>query len=334
MKTTYEVKWYNSSKSKDLESALKLYSENIEPAYRTDTNEIIYWIDNFDKKSSDRFFVLGLYLNEVIIGYTQFAYFLTEKFIEVDYLVIHKDYRKNNAFYEFLDKIAYFLTEQGIIYDYILCEVGCYFEDLAPTENSRTLIRLLKMSHFGVIKCAYHVPRLGKTNYESQMRAILMIYSPTELKQIRKETYLLFIQTIFYKYYQRWYSVFFSEKENEEYKLNLDQLYDVIQRDVNHRKSIDINGYQNLLPLNPADFNLVKTKRSVRIITFLLIFIVSVILFAILAVFVKNRYGLDIEKQSAILMFSILVASLLTSLIFGKRTEWISKFVEKLIDKI
>ena len=334
MKTTYELKAFKNSTSPDLTKALKLYSDNIEPEYRTDTNEIIFWIDNFQKRFNDEFYILGLYLNGVLIGFTEIAFFKEEKFVEVDYLVIEKNHRKNNTFYEFLDKINDFLFKENIVFDYIICEVGCYFENMQPTESSKTLIRLLKMSHFGVIKCSYYVPRLGKINYESQMRAILMIYGTNDIKQIKKETYLMIVNALFYKYYQRWYNDFFNDSEKQEYQEILDDLFEKIKRDVNNRKVIEINGYSNLLPLNPNDFNEVKAKKGIQILVFIFLFLVSLLIFGSVALFIKSKFEIDIENQAAILSISVLAASIITSSFFGNKSNLAAKLIEKLIEKL
>jgi len=334
MKTTYELTRFKTSSSPDFTRALKLYAENIEPSYRTDTNEITYWLDNFERQFGDAFIVLGLYLNGILIGFTELAYFKEECFVQVDYLVIEKNYRKNNAFYEFIDKIGRFLTDEEIIFDYIICEVGCYFDNLEPTESSKTLIRLLKMSHFGVLKCAYYVPQLGHKNYESQMRAILMIYSNDELKQLKKETYLMIVNALYYKYYERWYRLVFNEGEQLAYKKTIDQLFEHIKKDVENRKTIDINGYQNLLPLNPTDFNVVRANNGTKLISFIFIFIFSLGVFACIALIIKNKFDIDIEKQAFLFTLSIIVASILTSWIFGNKTDLGRKLVEKLLDKL
>jgi hypothetical protein len=189
------------------------------------------------------------------------------------------------------------------------------------------------MAHFGVIKCAYYVPRLGKRNYESQMRAILMIHSNSDIKQIKKETYLDIIHTLFYKYYQRWYDQFFNEAEKAEYKKVLDSLFELIKKDVENRKSIDINGYHNLLPLNPTDFNEIKVNRRTKILSFAFLFIVSIIFFGGVALFIQKHYKIDIGNQSAIFILAVTVASFFTSLFFGSKSTLASKIVDKLIDK-
>jgi hypothetical protein len=334
MKRTYEIKRYRTANSPDFAKALKLYSDNIEPEYRTDTNEIIYWVDKFEKRFGDSFYVLGLYLNGALIGYTQMAYFKEEKFVEMDYLVIEKTHRKNNAFSEFVNQIADFLSEENIVFDYIICEVGCYFENREPTEDSKTLIRLLKMSHFGVIKCAYYIPRLGKKNYESQMRAILMIYASGELKQIKKETYLMIIKALLYNYYQRWYYDFFNTSEKKEYQTVLDNVFEKIKKDIENRKTIEINGYHNLLPLNPTDFNEVKANKGIKILSYILLFVISAIAFGALGIFIRKKYDIDFANQTSILAFAVVVASVVTSLLFGNKTTFAKKLVEKFMDKL
>jgi hypothetical protein len=133
MKSTYELKRFKSSSAPDFAKALKLYSENIEPEYRTDTSEILFWTDNFEKQFGDSFLILGLYLNDVLIGFSEVAVFKEEKLVEVDYIVIDPRYRKNNAFYQFLDQITSFLADENYVFDYVICEVGCYFENREPT---------------------------------------------------------------------------------------------------------------------------------------------------------------------------------------------------------
>jgi hypothetical protein len=159
MKSTYEIKIFKSSNEQDLIKALNLYSQNIEPALRTDSREIMYWVDRYNKKFEDSFYILGFYLNDVLIGFSELAYFIKEKTLIVDYLVIDKKFRKNNTFYEFIQKIEEFLNSKNFIIDYIVAEVGFYNEKLEPPEKSKHMIRLLKMAGFSVAKCSYYTPR-------------------------------------------------------------------------------------------------------------------------------------------------------------------------------
>lgn len=333
MKSTFEIKRYRNSSSPDFEKALKLYSDNIEPEYRTDTNEIIFWTDHFQERFGDSFFILGFYLNGLLIGFSELAYFKEEKLVEIDYLIIDRRYRKNNAFYQFVDQISGFLSEENLVYDYIICEVGCYFDDKEPTEDSKTLIRLLKMAHFGVIKCSYYVPRLGRNNFESQMRAILMMHSNNEVKQIKKETYLMMIRTLYYKYYQKWYNEFFDESERKEYKILLDGLFEIIKKELSNKETIEINGYHNLLPLNPTDFSEMKAKKGLKLAAFLIIFLLGLFLVGGLAIFISKKWGIEVSTQFEIASFSLVVGAIVTSAIFEKKSGFLSKILERIIEK-
>jgi N-acetylglutamate synthase-like GNAT family acetyltransferase len=237
MKVVYELKQFKSSRNKDLTRALALYSRNIEPFLRTDTREIIYWLDEYPLRHTDQFIILGLYLNEMVIGYAQLAYFAEERLIFVDYIVVEKEFRKNNTFYEFVEEIKEFITAESIEFDFILAEVGG-FDNKEPSAATKNLIRLLKMTGFGVVKTNYHHPRLGKANYESEFQSILMLYTPSEVKHIKKETYLSFLKTIYFKHYQRWYANFFDEKDNAEYSNSLIKLFEKSQENLKKKETI------------------------------------------------------------------------------------------------
>ncbi len=102
--------------------ALKLYSENIDPALRTDTKEIMHWLDKYNRKFEDSFYIVGLYLNDLLIGFSEIAYFLKEKLVIVDYLVIDKAFRKNNTFYQFIIEIEDFIRDENLEFNYIVAE--------------------------------------------------------------------------------------------------------------------------------------------------------------------------------------------------------------------
>lgn len=334
MRSTYEIKRFKNSKNVEFLKALKLYSENIEPTFRTDTKEIMFWVENFHSKYEDYFFVLGFYLNETLIGFTELAYFINEKLVIVDYLVIDKNFRKNNTFYEFINKIEEFLLHENLMIDFIVAEVGCYFENTEPPEASKNIIRLLKMSRFGVVKCKYYVPRLGLNNYESEMIAVLMLYSPDKITQIKKETFLKIINAIYYKYYFRWYDIFLKENESKDYKNMLDTLMTRIKKNINKTETIEINGYSNVFSVNLNDSKFFKLKKGIKILTFLMIFVICVLGIGSLSLFIQNKFGIDVNSQTSIFTFSIIVVLLISSIIFEKKSNFFSNLLEKFIDRL
>jgi hypothetical protein len=333
MKGTYELKQFKTSNSKELSKALKLYSENVEAAARTDTREILYWIDNFSKESDDSLFVLGFYMDDILIGYAQLAYFLVEKLIVVDYLVIEEHYRGLNTFYELIHRIKLFLLAKNIEINYVVGEVGCFFENQAPPESSQTLIRLLKMAKLGVVKTKHYVPRLGLKNYESEMIAVLMIYTSEGLKQLKTETYFSIIETIYYKYYQRWYKAFQNEQEKRDYTAMLERLFGEIRRFAGNKEVIEINGKYNLWEVDITYMQSVSNKKKVKLLVLALLVIILVLLIGGLGFLIQQKFGIDIDGQMAVLLISITAAFIIASAIFEGKSHFFSNLVEEILKK-
>lgn len=333
MKSVYELKWFKNSRHPDIIDALKLYVDYTEPALRTDTKEILHCIDNWNTLFDDKFYVLGLYLNRELIGFAELAYFEQEKFIIVDYLVIHKNYRKNNTFYQFVDDITRFLSNENLEYNYIVAEVACYDESLEPPESSKLLIKLLKMSHFGVVKCNYYVPRVGIYDFESAMRSVMMIYTKNESKQIKRETFFQIVEAIYYKYYQRWHNMFVDEEEQKKYDQEIKDLILRMEKQLDKKKVIEINGLNSLFPVKTNFDNGIKTKRVLKALTAIVLFIMCFILVGLFYTFLKIKLGWDSGTVNTIITGSIGLTLFLVALIFENRSNLFSKIFEKVLDK-
>ncbi len=88
------------------------------------------------------------------------------------------------------------------------------------------------------------------------MRAILMIYTPVVVKQIKKETFLQIVNAIYFKYFLRWYDEFLDEDSKIKYTRSLHALAEKIESELGTKKTIEINGMSHLFSTN----NNYKTK--------------------------------------------------------------------------
>lgn len=331
MKSVYELKRYKNSKHPDLINALKLYAEYTEPAFRTDSKEIMHCLDTWNNDFKDSFYVFGFYLNDVLIGFSELAYFVEEKFVIVDYIVIHENFRGNNTFYQFIADIKDFLHTEGIEYNYIVAEAGCYNEGLEPPENSKLLIRLLKMAHFGVVKCNYYVPRVGIYDYESEMRAIMMIYSLNESKQIKRETFFQIVNAIYFKYYGRWHNLFVDSKEKIKYENELKALITKMEKNLNKKPTIEINGLSGLFPVSLNAESEFKNKKLLKIITGLILFVTCLFLLPLLYKTIQKQTNMDSDTVNTIVPISIGVALFGVAMLFERKSGLFSKFLEKFL---
>ena len=334
MKSSYEIRHLRNTNNTDLVKALELYSHNIEPALRTATKEIMYWVDRYNKRFEDSFFLLGLYLNDVLIGFSELAYFLQEKTVIVDYVIIDKPFRKLGAFYQFVHEIEEFLQESGIIFDYVVAEIGYYNEKLEPPAKSKNMIRLLKMAGFCVAKCTYYTPRLGIYNHESEMKSVLMIYTLDETKKIKKETFLQIVNAIYFKYNQRWYDAFLNEEQKIEYQKGLNKLLSKIENGIAKKEFIEMNGYGHLFHAESKNRKtILGYNKLLKIITGIFTFVLCFILVTGIYLFLKLKYGIDSSALSTIFYTSLFLVAFLFAVLFEKKSNTFLKIIEKILKK-
>lgn len=332
MKSTYELKYYKNSNDPELKKALSLYSQNIEPALRTDSREILYWVDRYNKKFDDSFYILGLYLNEVLIGFSELAYFIKEKVVIVDYIVIEKQFRRNNTFYEFSQKIEEFLNDKDTVVDYVVVEVGYYNEKLEPPEKSKVMIRLLKLAGFSVAKCEYYTAKLGLDNHESEMKSILMVRSLDGTKKIKTETFLQIVNAIYFKYNQRWYDAFLNDDQKIAYQKGVNRLMAKVEKGVANKEFIELNGYGGLFEHHQIQGDIFERNKLLKFLTGIFLLILCFAIIISIYLFSKFRLGIEPSALSSILYSTLFLLIFFSALIFEKKSNIFSKIIEKLFD--
>lgn len=244
-RSSYMLKRFLNSHDPDFAAALLVYVRNTAPNIRTDTNEIVYWLDKFAATFNDDFYVFGFYADHQLVGYAEAAYFKEQRLIALDYITIDEAYRRNNVFYEFVDHLKRHLEEAHPEYRYGIAEVTYGSGEQYPSQQSRLTARLLKLQGFQVVRAPYYQPRLMLNDPESEMQADLLLYSPGPLESIHVDTYLAIVHTLYYDYYLKWKSVI--PGDSSAYKKHLDGLYSKIQSAVKKRKTIPVNGHKTIL---------------------------------------------------------------------------------------
>ncbi|HLA58247.1 MAG TPA: hypothetical protein VK622_05785 [Puia sp.] len=330
--SVYELRRIKNSTDRSLREALKIYFQNVDPLIRTNTNEIIHWLDRYNEKFQDRFYIVALHLNDSMIGYGQFTYFKEEKLVFIDYMAIEKNSRKNNTFYEFVDKVKDFFINEDVEYNYIVTEVGYYKDGKELTEVGRNLIRLLKMTGFGVIKMNYFQPMLGKKNYETEIGGVLMIYTENGSKTLKLETFLQIIDTIYYKNYKRWYDDFLNEQEQLEYGSRLLELRERIRLFAKKKPEIEINGYVHLTPVNLAPTPSSNYIRLAKVLSVFIIFTILSVGIGGLVLWLRKKYNIDGSYISFISVCSLVIIIFISRVFYKNKNESISGVIEKIFN--
>lgn len=312
---SYTIKLFENSESKDFNSALNIYLDEIAFELKTSSQEIIYWINNYSKKFNDELLIFGFYENDSLIGFSQCVYFLNKQFIVIDYFIIASQYRGNHSFQMIVALLKKFFREYNYDYNFIVTEVE---------SDNKILLRLLKQNGFGEIQSKYFQPNLGINNFDSLLEAKLLYYPAEEDKTIKKESYTNIIETIYNDHYIRWYSEFLTTKEIGIYKDNIEKLknkiYDDLKDDIYVKGgSKSINHYSEF-----------STKKDIGNTTILLIIIFT---FTLLTLLLGKFFKFSLTEIVVLLLINASMVYLTHSLTSGKGIEQF-KLLMKLFDKI
>lgn len=240
LNVNYSLKRIFSTSNKDYYEAIEIYLDHIHPKGLTETNEIGYWLDNYNTLFNDKFYLFCLKQNKNVIGFAEIVFFKEEKLLVVDYLAIKYGFRKNNTYAIFVGLLKDYFAKTNIYYNFVIAEIGHYNDNMKPNEKECALIRLFKIENFGVIRERYQQPKLSLNNVESEIQCTLMLYPHDIYKSLKKDTYLRIIKALYYKHYLRWFCI---DPENyERYKIYIDELYENVKIALKNKKIIKING--------------------------------------------------------------------------------------------
>lgn len=333
-RTEYHLKRFTNSQDRDFKEALRIYLKNTEHNIITDSSEIAKGLDSYNSKFTDsEFTLLGFYMNETLIGYCQFVYFKTESLVFIDYLVIDEVYRKNSSFYQFIEEIKEYFNTKDYHPLYVVTEVSLQGtknkNDYA--ERTRRLIRLLKMSNFGVINSLYYQPMLGVKNYETKLEALLMLFPVSEHHEIKKDTFLKILETIYFKHYGRWYSsLVLGEQDAIQYTNHIHDLFNEVTTKLKDVTSIHINGYKEILP----DKDTPKPKAPPqKIIYYTLGFLLLLLVLAGLSYALKRVLGMEYKDQTSFWLVTTIGYLLILSTFSEKASKMLNNALEKWITK-
>lgn len=241
LESTYKIKRFMSSTDRDFIKALKIYNATIPVETKTSTNEIIYYLDSKLDSSREMYF-LGLYLNEMIIGYIQAAYLSATKVLAIDYLVLQDEYNINGVFYPLFSLFQQFISESVLDVDYILIEISMRTLEENVDRESYYLRKLLISEDFRIVDALYPQPLLGLNNYESNLDLRIMIKSIKPIMTIKASTYLSIVEDIYINHYLDWYGNFMNADEIKTYNNHLLEQLKGIKKNLQQSTDISLRG--------------------------------------------------------------------------------------------
>ena len=238
----FTIRSFRSAKDRDFLKAIQIYDANTHPQIKTDSNEIAHWIQHGAKRTDGKFYVCGLYVSGILIGYVEFIYLRKERLIHFDYFIIDEERRTFGAFYTFADEMRSFFQEENIEWDFITAEVAHLDVVNGVSKYAQRLIRLFHQIGFCEVLAEYWQPLLGVEHQDTSVKATLLILPRVEMQTISRARLLELVSAIYRKHYVEWYSVY--KDTEKQYRDQTEQLFADLEKHLANKHEIQLRGLE------------------------------------------------------------------------------------------
>ncbi len=261
--------------------AERVYLDSIGATAKTNTNEIAYWRDRYNKqygKLGDRLYVFGL-LDEdkTAIGFALVFYFKKHNLVVVDHIAIKEPARHFGAFFYFKQLIAEYLSDQGLQIDYVIVEIVTAKESDPHPIDAQLLIGLLKQRNFKIVKMRYYTPSIKEGAYDRRIDTTLMLMRNDKGNRIASSELISLIECLLNDLYLRWYSP--HSNDLKAFQTQLRSLMEVYRHELASSEYIELNGAplsETTIPLLPKKQKIIQSAEGIYKPTLLLLLIVGI----------------------------------------------------------
>jgi hypothetical protein len=219
---------------------IAVYSANISPENRTDTNELISFLEHpFEDR---RLLYFGLKYDQQHCGFAIAMYYPEDAILIVDHLAIDPSVRGKGAFFEFVYLISDYLESRRIVPDYTLVEIMKRTQSIQGEVKPSELIRLLRIIGFHVVQLPYIAPHYGIAEHVENYRSVLMTFPRQPLAEVPAAECKRIIEMIYFNHYQNWYQRAWPSQKFARYRLSLDACFKSVTGRLSKASFVKLNG--------------------------------------------------------------------------------------------
>jgi hypothetical protein len=178
-----------------------------------DSNELIYWLDNYNINFTDNLYCYVIKQNNIVIGWLQFTHFIN-KFIFLDYLIVEEEYRTTKIMKEIYKQLTTIIKQ--IKCDTIILECGY------EMNQHDAIVRLYEIFGFKQFEFNYKEPKLD-VDLKNKILSWEELPSTLMYQNLNNEEVDGFdiVHTIYFNHYLRWYSLYEIDMTNYEQFMGL-----------------------------------------------------------------------------------------------------------------
>jgi hypothetical protein len=236
----FTVRSFRSAKDRDFVKALQLYDAQTHPLVKTDSREIAHWLQHGWPRNDSKFYVCGLFVSGVLVGFVEFIHLREERFIHFDYFIIDPMRRTAGAFHTFAEQMKLFFLEEHLEWDFITAEIAQLDPVNGVSRHAQRLIRLFRQVGFYEILAEYRQPHLGVQQTDTPAKATLLLLPRVEMETISRSRFLELVSAIYRKHYVEWYTLY--AETAEVYRNTVEQLFAEVATAVSDRDEIQLRG--------------------------------------------------------------------------------------------
>lgn len=228
MRENYSIELVSKGDDVEFLKALKIYNSVTPIDIKTDTKDIIYWIEH--KSKGFKINIFKVYCNGHLIGLTMTTYLFTPKVMILEYISVKDEYRKNVVYLSCLNLLGqYFIEEKTYSINYWLTDINNKNNGKESDSESQMLTTILDLEGYKKVEACFTTPDLGLTDIPG-FEAYFMIKSVDKIQTIPRSTYQGIIKAIYYDYYLPWYSPLLLKDDLTSYQNNLNNTFQKLEK--------------------------------------------------------------------------------------------------------
>lgn len=326
MQYRFELKKFDATTTtlrNDFAKALKIYIDQTPPDIKTNSNELLSWLDR-PYETHFEVLVFILYCDGEVVGLAMMTYHKHVQAMAYEYIAIEDTYSSFASYFSYLDLLNSYTIENGYDVLYWIVEINNRNGGKDIDKESILFKKLLCLNQFGKVDAYHQTFPLG-LDKDSSFEAVLYIKSNDRIKQISKEKYLKIIESI-KEYYAIWYKRYMPSEEYTQYIQILREIFEKIKSNQASGECVPIS-YIDCPLLSPGEnthtivapqTNVAKKKKWLIPVAIIAIIIIASVMAAV-CLMIFTKLGIDLSS------ISIIIASVASALI----TAFFSWFIGK-----
>jgi hypothetical protein len=232
------------SRSDRLPEYLLIYANYLPPENRTDTNELLEFLERPNPGQLIVYFGLSYYGKPC--GFATLMLYEQSGIGIVDHIAIAPTVRGLGAFFMFCDLIAEYLERQRKSYNYIAAEIVLGNRPYTTGMTPIMLLRLTRFIGFRLANIPYFAPDTTNIEDKTANRAALMLLCQPDRAEIDSAEMSRIINVIYHDHYLAWCRRTMPPNEFQAYQDNVLARLREILIFIDAERIIKINGMKNL----------------------------------------------------------------------------------------